>query len=524
MPIPIENIIGQKLMWSFNGRTPPPDFLAALAAGKVSGVTLFRSLNLDHPAQVRDLTAALQRAARETAQPPLLIGVDQEGGTLLAMPGTTRFPGNLALGATRSAELARRTGFALGRELAALGINIDYAPVCDVINNPQNPVVGPRSFGDDPQLVAQLASAMLQGLQAAGVAASAKHFPGHGDSSTDSHYGLDVLPHDEARLRAIEFVPFQAAIRAGAKLIMTAHVALPNFDEGYRRPATLSPRILQQLLRDELKFDGVVISDALDMQAIQQGPLHVVEMVAGAQAGLDLLLLTSFVDQPAIYEALLLAARHGLLHEAELRASVDRVAALKQWVAAQQTPPDLDVIGCAEHVALAQEIAERAITLVRDDIRQLPLHPAVHEQIAVFVPQPMDLTPADTSSYDTPALADAVRTYHDRVTEIVMPIDPSEAEVAALAERGAAADRIIVGTINAYQQRGQAALINALIDRGKAVIAIALRMPYDVSAYPRVPTCLCTYSLQPAALQAAAKVLWGRLSCTGQLPVEVPKL
>ena len=522
MPTSLENVVGQKLMWSFNGHTPPPDFLAALYAGRVGGVTLFRSLNLDQPAQIRELTDAVQRAAQEANQPPLLIGVDQEGGTLLAVPGTTRFPGNLALGATRSAELAQRVGFALGRELAALGINIDYAPVCDVINNSQNPVVGPRSFGSDPRQVAQLSAAMIQGLQAAGVAASAKHFPGHGDSSTDSHHNMDVLPHDEARLRAIELVPFQAAIQAGVKLIMTAHVALPNFDDGYQRPATLSPRILKKLLRDEMTFGGVVISDAMDMHAVQQGPLHVVEMVAGAQAGLDLLLLTSFVDQPGIYEALLLAARHGLLNKDELRASVDRIEALKQWVA-QHTPPDLAVIGCAEHVALAREIAERSITLVRDEARQLPLHPAAHERIAVIVPQPQDLTPADTSSYDRPALAEAIRVYHDRVTEIVMPIDPTEAEVAVLADRAAEAERIIVGTINAYQYSGQAALVNALIDRDTPVIALALRMPYDVNAYPRMPTCLCTYSLQPASLQATARALWGQLSCTGQLPVELPK-
>jgi beta-N-acetylhexosaminidase len=170
-----------------------------------------------------------------------------------------------------------------------------------------------------------------------------QRFPGQ-RFDADSHPW--VLPHDEARLRAIEFVPFQAAIQAGVKMIMTAHIALPNVDDGYQRPATLSPRILKTLLRDEMKFSGVVISDAMDMHAVQQGPLHVVEMVAGAQAGLDLLLLTSFVDQPAIYEALLLAARHGLLNKAGLRASVNRIAALKQWVA-QQMPPDLDVIGCA---------------------------------------------------------------------------------------------------------------------------------------------------------------------------------
>jgi beta-N-acetylhexosaminidase len=409
--------------------------------------------------------------------------------------------------------------------LAALGINIDYAPVCDVINNPRNPVVGPRSFGANPLLVAQLSVAMILGLQAAGVAAAAKHFPGHGDSSTDSHHGMDVLPHDEARLRAIEFVPFKAAIQAGVKMIMTAHVALPNFDDGYERPATLSPRILKRLLRDEMQFGGVVISDAMDMHAIQQGPLHVVEMIAGAQAGLDLLLLTSFVDQPAIYDALLLATKHGLLHESDLRASVDRIAALKQWVAAQsaaqQTPPDLGVIGCAEHVALAHEIAERSITLVRDETHQLPLRPQIDETIAVLVPQPKDLTPADTSSYDKPALAEAIRAYHDRVEEIVMPLEPSEAEIAAAIDRVAGIDRVIIGTINADQHRGQIALIDALIDRGKTVIAIALRMPYDVGAYPRVPTCLCTYSLQPASMQAVAQVLWGQNAPQGQLPVEL---
>lgn len=523
MPLSLEQVIGQKLMWSFNGRTPPPDFLAALAHGRVSGVTLFRSMNLDNPAQVRELTGALQRAAREASQPPLLIGADQEGGTLMAVPGTTRFPGNLALGATRSTELARQVGLALGRELAAVGINIDYAPVCDVINNAQNPVVGPRSFGADPQLVAQLSSALIQGLQAASVAASAKHFPGHGDSSTDSHHHMEVLLHNEARLRAIELVPFQAAVQAGAKTILTAHIALPNFDDGYQRPATLSPRILRRLLRDEMKFSGVVISDAMDMHAIQQGPLNIVEMVAGAQAGLDLLLLTSFVDQAAIYEALLLATRRGLLNEAEMRASVDRITALKHW-GAQHRQPDLSVVGCAEHAALAIEIAQKSITLVRDETQQLPLRLTASAKLAVIVPQPKDLTPADTSSYDQPALADAIRTYHAAVDEILMPIEPTATDVAALADRAAGADRIIIGTINAPQHRGQAALVNALIDRGQPVIALALRMPYDMIVYPRVPTYLCTYSLQPASLQAAAQALWGRIPCVGQLPVELPKL
>jgi beta-N-acetylhexosaminidase len=209
------------------------------------------------------------------------------------------------------------------------------------------------------------------------------------------------------------------------------------------------------------------------------------------------------------------------LQEGELRSSVERITALKQWLT-QYTPPDLSVVGCAEHAALANEIAQKSITLVRDEARQLPLRLAADARLAVIVPQPKDLTPADTSSYDQPALADALRVYHANLDEVVMPLEPTAAEVAALRDRVAGAAQIIIGTINADQHPGQAALINSLIELGQPVIAVALRMPYDILAYPRVATYLCTYSLQPASLQALAQVLWGRLACVGQLPVELP--
>jgi beta-N-acetylhexosaminidase len=521
MPLSTENAVGQKLMLGFHGLQPPAEILEIIQRQHVGGATLFRSMNLEHPAQIRELTDALQRAAHEAGQPPLLLGVDQEGGTLMAVPGTSRFPGNLALGAARSTELAYRTGLAIGRELAAMGLNVNYAPVCDVNNNPHNPVVGPRSFGSDPQVVAQLAAALIDGLQAAGVAATAKHFPGHGDVSSDPHFSMAVLAHDEERLRSIEFVPFKAAIRSGVKLIMTAHIALSEFDRGYYRPATLSPRILTELLRAEMKYPGVIISDALDMHAILQGTLNPLEAVCGAAAGLDLLLMTAFVDQAAIYESLCHAARRGLLSHEALMASAQRILALKEWVS-KQTQPAMDVVGCAEHAALATEIAEKSITLVRDDAQHLPLRLNSDDRIVVIVPQPKDLTPADTSSYDKPALADAIRTQHGNVDEIVIPIDPNEAEVAALADRVAGAALVIAGTINANQHPGQAALINTLIDRGQPMIAIALRMPYDVSAYPRVPTYVCAYSLQRPSLQVVAQALWGYLPFRGQLPVELP--
>src|SRR5713226_9580415 len=269
----LADAVGQRLLLSFRGTQAPADILARVRHGPLAGFTLFRSLNVVDPEQVRDLTTQLQRESRE----PLLIATDQEGGQLMSLAGSTQFPGNMALGATGSADLARDVGFAIGREMAAVGVNIDYAPVCDVNSNPLNPVVGVRSFAEDPQLVGMLAAAMVDGLQAAGVAATAKHFPGHGDSASDSHYATPVLNHDLDRLTRTELPPFVAAIQAGVKLSMVGHVSLPQLTGQEDLPATLARPIVHDLLRHQLGFDGVVVSDSLDMAALEQGPGAVLE-------------------------------------------------------------------------------------------------------------------------------------------------------------------------------------------------------------------------------------------------------
>ncbi len=522
----LEQLIGQKLLWSFNGKTElPSGILSALKAGHIGGITLFRSLNVDHPAQVRQLTDRLQRVAREAGQPPLLIAADQEGGQLIALGDqTTPFPGNLALGAARSVELAERVGYAIGRELAALGVNVDYAPVCDVNINPQNPVIGTRSFGEAPDAVARLTAAMVKGLQSAGVAATAKHFPGHGDTASDSHYGTPIVQHSRERLQQVEFPPFVAAIEAGVKMILTAHVAVPAIDGQTDLPATLSTRILRGILRDELKFEGVVVTDAMDMRAITQGAEFGIDAICAAAAGADLLLLTNAVDQAAAYASLLLAARRGLLPMTDLNASVARIAALKRWLAVQPAPPSLNIVGCADHQALATEVAEQSITLVRDDAHLLPIKLSPDARIAVMMPRPIDLTPADTSSYVTPALAQAVRALHPNVDEFIVAQDPSEADIAAVRQAMSDYDLIIAGTLNAFNQPRQAELIRVLLKCGKPVIVAALRMPYDLQAFLDAPTYLCTYSILSPSLQALAKVLWGQLPSRGRLPVAIPGL
>src|SRR5947209_7294998 len=393
----LEQAIGQQFLLTFEGREAPPmQFLDVLQRHHVGGVVLFRHKNMGDLAELRGLTTALQNAAAESGQPPLLIAADQEGGQLIAVDQTTPFPGNMALGAAGSEKLAYKVGRAIGKELSAVGINVDFAPVCDINSNPLNPVIGTRSFGEDPKLVARLSVALIRGLQSSGVAATAKHFPGHGDTSSDSHRGAPIVMHSTKRIRCIELVPFRAAVNKGVRLVMTAHIVMPALNGGWNElPATLSPKILRDLLRRKMRFNGVIVSDALDMHAMEQGSGYVAETMAAVAAGIDLLLFNHDLSrvEPACSN-LAQAARRGLLPADEVHASARRVLSLKNWIKRQRQEP-LAVIGCNEHLRLAQEVARKSITLVRDTTQQLPLRVPPDERVAVAVPRPEDLTPAD---------------------------------------------------------------------------------------------------------------------------------
>jgi beta-N-acetylhexosaminidase len=522
MPLTLEQAAGQQFLLSFIGKQKPsPEILEIIRRGRLGGVVLFRHKNMGSLTELRGLTAALQKAAAQAGQPPLLIAADQEGGQLMAIGEGTPFPGNMALGATRSEKLAYRVGEALAREVAAVGVNVDFAPVCDVNNNPDNPVVGTRSFGEDPAMVGRLSAALIKGLQSSGVAATAKHFPGHGDVSTDSHHGAPVIPHSAKRIDQIELPPFRTAIKAGVRLMMTAHIVMPALNGGTDQPATVSPAILRGLLRHKLGFGGVIVGDAMDMHAMEQGPGYVAEAMAAVAAGLDLVLLNHDLSKvEGAFANIVHAARRGLLSRDEINASARRVLALKAWLQHRKQPP-LRVVGCREHLALAKEVAEKSVTLVRDIAGRLPLRLPPDAKIAVVVPRPEDLTPADTSSYVTPALAAAVRRYHPRVEEILIGINPSASEVRSLREKLREYDLVVLGTINATAHRGQAALVNALHKQGTPMIAVALRMPYDLAVYPAVSTYLCTYSILPPAMEALADALWGRIPFAGQLPVSI---
>jgi beta-N-acetylhexosaminidase len=509
-----------RLMLAFRGTRAPAWLRARLGSAPAAGITLYRHLNVRSPAQLRALTTALQ--ASQSDELPLLIAADQEGGQLLALgDGWTAFAGPMAIGATGDPDLAERVGFAIGTELRAVGINVNYAPVLDVVGGHENPTVGIRSFGDGPVDVARLGSAWLRGIQSAGVAATAKHFPGLGRVTADTHHALGVVDRSRTELAAVELAPFAAAVEAGVRMVMSGHIASPALTGNPILPATLSRRVTTELLRDELGFDGVVITDALDMRALPQDATQAIDVVAALAAGIDLLLTNA--DPQArrrIESALRRAAEVELLDPVAAARSAARIAALRRWVAGF-SDPSLDVVGSAGHLALARELGERSMTLIRDD-GLLPLRLDPSASILAVMPAPRDLTPADTSSTVRPHLAAALRAQHPRVEEVVTGDPPTRAEIAGLVARAAEHDVVVLGTISATPGSAQTDLATALIGTGRSVVTIALRTPWDVLAYPSARTHVATYSILPPSLDALAAALFGRTAGREAFPGRLP--
>lgn len=494
------------LMHSFPGLTVPPAVLDGVRSGAIPAFCLFRHYNYESLAQLRALCVSLHEAAAAGGLPPPLIGIDQEGGQLIAVDhGATELPGNMALGATRSPALAHAAGRVLGRELLALGINLNFAPSVDVNSNPHNPGIGIRSFGDDPALVGELGAALIVGMQAEGVLATAKHFPGHGDTGVDSHFDLPVSDHDLARLRAVELPPFAAAIAAGTAAIMTAHMRVTALDA--EQPATLSRAVLVDLLRGELGFTGLIITDAMDMAAVARLGDDV-SIPAALRGGADLVLLGHLDDQIGLTE------RTRPLWNA---ASLERIAATRAGL--RRDLPDLSSVGSAEHRAIAQQIADAAVTLTQGE---LPVNLPPDGELAVVTVQPRNLTPADSSASVRVTLADAIARRHP-VHALTLAREADAAEITAALEACRAAHTVIVGTNDAYRDPAQRDFVQALHERGQRVIIVALRTPYDAAAFPQVAAVLCVYGVRAANCEAAARALFGEITAAGVLPCRLPE-
>lgn len=501
---------------TFDGTELDEPSRALIRDPAVAGVSIARHRNVRDPGQVRALVEEVQAVRGEGT--PLIVGTDQEGGQLSALgPGFTPFAGNMALGAAGDPGLAERVAEAIGRELRAVGVNVNYAPVCDLATTVENVSLGIRSFGEDPAAAAELAAATARGLASARVVATAKHFPGSGDIVADPHHELPAIAHVRERLGAVEGRPFRAAVEAGAGVVMLGHAAIPSVTGRADLPTSVS-RAAIDLLRESLGPDVVALTDAMNMRALGQGPSQVVEAIAALRAGADLLLLWDDVEvERGLLEAVGRAAARGLLDAGERSASRSRIERLRGRLGSP-VPPDLGGVGGAEHLALARELAARSVTLVRDDAGLLPI-PTAGGRIAVVAVRSADLTPADTSSTVEVELGAAIRARHPEVDVFSVAHRPAEDEVADIRSRVRDHDLIVLGTIEAFRDPRQTALVAAMHEAGPPVVWAALRTPWDLTAFPGASTYVCTYGILRPSLDALASALVGAAPFAGRLPV-----
>ncbi len=474
------------------------------------GAIVLLGRNVSTPLQVTRLTNSYQQTLVDSGGLPLFIAIDQEGGIIAHLQdGFTQWPVPMLLAASGDVTLARRFGRALGEELQAVGINMNLAPVADLNTNIANPIIGRRAFGDSPERVAPIIAAVVEGMQAVNVAATAKHFPGHGDTSVDSHTALPVLSHSLERLQRIELVPFQSAINADVAAIMAGHLLLPAIDSQY--PASLSPAFVQGLLRQDLGYNGLVVTDALDMDAIDSAFSPPEAAVQAVLAGNDIILIGANVGlemQGRAIEAVVAAVRDGLIDETRIDDSVYRILSAKERFGVLDWQPlapntAAERVQLEAHQLLVDELFAAGITLARDQNGLIPLQ-SPESTLMIY--------PATRT-----VIQRACAAYSDEVRWLAVSQSPTAEEIDWATQAAQQAETVITFTLNAYTDTAQQRLIAALPLERTAVVA--LWSPYDWLSISPVSTYMVTYSPLDPAAYAACAVIFGQQPVYGQLPL-----
>ncbi|KAJ5094110.1 Glycoside hydrolase superfamily [Penicillium angulare] len=523
----LQKKVGQLFAVGFHGHEPSPEVKTLIHDYHVGSIVVF-SRNFENGEQLLALTSALQREARLAGhERPLLIGIDQENGlvTRISPPIATQVPGPMALGATHDPELAYQAGKLTGETLGFFGVNMNYAPVCDINSEPLNPVIGVRSPGDDPEFVGRFASAAARGLREKNIVPSVKHFPGHGDTATDSHYGLPVIPKTRDQLERCELIPFRRAVAEGIETLMTAHISLPSIDDTL--PATLSPKALG-ILRNDMAYDGMIITDCLEMDGIRSTIGTEKGSVLALQAGSDSVMLCHTFDvQVASIKRVCEAVESGNLSLSRLDEACRRVAHVKDkfldWDTAlhQKELKDLDTIN-SRASPLCQEIYERSVSVVRDTKGTLPLS---NTSKVVFL-FPGGTIPVGGAvdgegmgrqgSYKASPYLDVLRLHNPSVTEIKYKESGLSGEQWSDVKT---ADAVIFVSINGTEAPYQQSLGNQLPQHVKNLIFVAACSPYDFLETPEVQTYLTTYEPTIEAFTMAAGIIFGQMTPNGSLPI-----
>ncbi len=505
----LEDKVGQVMMVGFGGTGVDESVEALVRGRRVGGVCLFKR-NIVDSEQVARLNDGLRRLLADGIPP--FLALDQEGGNVVRVSeGVVVLPGNMALGATRSAELAYAAGLAQGEDLKRLGFNMNLAPVLDVHLNPRNPVIGIRSYGDSVPLVAELGRAFVRGQQAAGLVTVAKHFPGHGATDADSHKALPVLRESRQEVLT-QMEPFRAVIQDGLDGLMTAHVAVPSLT-GDDVPATVNPQLLDGLLRQRLGFDGLVLTDELEMDAIDRRYGVGRAAVLAVNAGADMVLIPWRPEKKTeVYEALRVAARSGEIPRARLDGAVRRILTAKVRRGLFEPPPRLEerlaTPPSPEHAEVASRIARASVTLLRTDGRHFPLPPDT--RLAVITAEG--------------SLGEAIRVRAPQARVMNVPAWPSPARRAVLRRRARrmalTADVVVVGLVNSRQLE----LVTLAAATGRPVLVVSMGPPHLAELADEARAVLAIYSYQPVATEAAAAALFGEIGTPGRLPVELRQL
>lgn len=509
--------VGQMIQAGFDGLEPSKEIIELIEKHHLGGVILF-ARNVQDVNQVAALTDKLQQAALNSGHIPLWISIDQEGGMVARITeGVALMPGQMAISAGGDPGAAYDAANLCGQELRTLGINMNFAPDLDVNVNPDNPVIGVRSFGESPQSVADFGAEAIRGYRDAGVVAVAKHFPGHGDTNVDSHLDLPTISHPRERIDQVELLPFHEAIDAGVEAIMSSHIVFPAF-ESSKLPATLSSAVLTGLLREELGFGGVIVTDCMEMQAISDHFGTVQAAVMAVKAGADCILISHRYElQIGAIEAIVAAVESGIISEERIDRSVERLLALKRKrLAEANASMAIEQVGSREHREKARVISEASMTLVKDDNGYLPLR---HADTLVIQMEAAVSSVVDETLHMPLTLGRALSAAGIRTEERMIPASKAGEELEVLHELAERFEQIVVGTYNASFHPGQVQLVKELQRTGKRLIVVALRNPYDIKQFPDISTYLAAYESRPLALQSIARCLTGAIPAKGRLPV-----
>lgn len=502
--------VGQLFMVGFEGLTPPGYILEWLAAGRIAGVILF-ARNVESPQQLARMTAALHAAAKH----PCLISIDQEGGTVARLrDGFTESPGAMALSVAGDAEQIERVSHVLGTELRALGINWNYAPVLDILYNVENPSLGTRSFGTTAEKVGRFAAAAVRGFQRAGVAACAKHFPGLGDTPIDTHIALPTLNKPLDALIAEDLAPYRAVIGDKIAAIMTTHTRFAALDS--KLPTTMSPVVVNRLLRQELGYDGLVTTDCMEMKAIADNYGAGESAVLTIAGGIDMVLFShTRAAQEAAYDAVIAAVESGRIPIARINEANRRVDTMRQRFAIHNTP-NLDEIRTAEHLATVNQAARSGTVMLKND-GVLPLH---NEKVVVIEFASV-LESGIMEQGGFTGFAGLIRQRLPHLPTFSMMSAGYDAMFEQALTAAADAEVIVLATRNGFIIPEQADKVQRIAETGHKIVHLCLRSPFDARLLPDASAIICTSGDATPSLLAAVDALTGQYTPTAALPFEI---